>query len=257
MTKKIAILISDDAHHQYLASLLISKLDVVAVVIEPGAKQRQRLFHRGCYIDYLYGVYHNFRRKILGINAYRHSYFAQTVSVLKPSSCRSITVDWINDPSVLELLLQTAPDLTVVMGTSILHKQLLQTAGEIILNIHGGYLPDYRGNHCFFFAIYHDRLDKIGSTIHFVDPGVDTGDIVEVVVPPIYPEDFQSVLKSAEVLYCRAEMLAIHRLIGWIEHYQNGGQLPRIPQNEKGRLYRTRDRHFYHELILWLRQFKR
>lgn len=254
MKKKIALLISDDAHHQYLASLLCSQFNVVAVIVEPGAKQRQRLFSIGRYIDYLYSVYHYLRRDLFGLNAYRHNYFAQAVPFQELSNCKTIKVDWINDPSVLQLLRQVSPDLTVVMGTSILRRKLLQVAGNTVLNIHGGYLPDYRGNHCFFFAIYHGRFDKIGSTIHFVDLGIDTGNIVEVVVPPIYSEDLSSAFTIAEILYCRAEMLAIHRLVSWIEHYQQGGLLPRTPQREKGKLYRTRDRQPYHDLILWLRQ---
>lgn len=52
-----------------------------------------------------------------------------------------------------------------------------------------GYLPHYRGVHCSLFTIYHGDFDKIKSTIHFVDHGVDTGDIIEVVAPPFQAGD--------------------------------------------------------------------
>ena len=256
MKKKIALLISDDPHHWYLAALLRSKFNVVAVVIEPGAKQQQRLFHKKRYQDYLYRSYHHLRRELFRLNVYRRHYFEQAVPATGFLTDETITVDWINDSSVIELLRQTAPDATIIMGTSILSKRLLKAAGEMVLNIHGGYLPDYKGNFCFFFPVYYGDFDKIGSTIHFVDPGIDTGDILEVVVPSIYPEDFKSTFAIAEILYCRAEKLAIHRLVSWLEYYQEGGELPRQTQMERGHLYRTRDRKPYHDLILWLRKLR-
>ena len=254
--KKIAILCSDDAHHHYLIAALQKRFNVAAVVIEPGVSQRKRLLQRRKYVDYLYSEYHRFRREWLGLNAYRKKYFtldqpadqSTDQPAPKPPSYKLLTADSINDPGVAELLRETGSDITIVMGTSILGKRVLDSAGPMILNIHGGYLPDYRGNHCFFFAVYEGRFDRIGSTIHFINAGIDTGEIVEVVVPPIYPQD------SVEALYCRAEKLAIGRLISWLEFSEAGGTLPRTAQPYRARLYRTRDRKPYHDIILALRR---
>ena len=157
-------------------------------------------------------------------------------------------VEWINVPDVIKLLRREKPDVTIVMGTSILRPRVLEVTGRATINIHGGYLPYYRGNHCFFFALYHGEFDRIGSSIHFVNRGIDTGDIIEVVVPPIYPDD------NAETLYSRAELLAMHRLVHWLTHVEAGRSLPRQPQSVRGRLYLTRDRQPYHDLLLWWRR---
>jgi methionyl-tRNA formyltransferase len=248
MKTRIAILCSDDAHHTYLVALLRSRFNVAAVVVEPASKQRRRVRQSGRYKDYAYAVYHHLRRTLLGLNAYRRRYFADAVEVNAGAACRMLSVDWVNDPATVELLTEVAPDLTIIICTSILHQEVLRAAGPMIINVHGGYLPYYRGNHCFFFALYQSAFDRIGSTIHFVDPGIDTGDIIENVVPPLYQGD------NAEKLYCRAEKLAIHRLADWISHYEQGGTLPRRPQTLKGPLYRTRDRKPHHDIILWLRR---
>ena len=250
MRKKIAILCSDDAHHKYLVALLRSRFNVVAVVVEPGASQRRRLRRIGRYRDYGYTVYHHLRRTALGLNKYRRRYFADLVNAPVDATGKVITVDWINDPAVSKLLRKVRPELTVIICTSILKKDVLEAAGKMIVNVHGGYLPDYRGNHCFFFALYEGAFDRIGSTIHFVDPGIDTGDIIEIVVPPIYRED------NAEALYCRAEKLAIHRLADLLDGWQHGEALPRSPQTVRGRLYRMRDRKPHHDLILWFRRVR-
>ena len=250
MRKKIAILCSDDAHHKYLVALLRSRFNVAAVVVEPGASQRRRLRRIGRYRDYSYAVYHHFRRTVLGLNRYRQRYFADLNQTAVNGTGKVLVVDWINKPEVSELLRNVKPDLTVVICTSILKKEVMAAAGDLIVNVHGGYLPHYRGNHCFFFALYHGAFDRIGSTIHFINAGIDTGDIIEVVVPPIYRED------NAEALYCRAEKLAIHRLAELLEGWQQGQSLPRLPQAVRGRLYKTADRKPHHDLILWFRRLR-
>ncbi len=141
------------------------------------------------------------------------------------------------------------------MGTSIIQSEILKNAG-IVLNIHGGYLPDYRGSHCIFFALYQGNFDKIGSTIHFINSGIDTGDIIEVISPSLSLTELKKIpsWRLAEVFYCYSEKLAMHRLANLLEEYENGKPLPRKSQAKKGKLYRTSDRKLYHELFFWLAQ---
>lgn len=47
------------------------------------------------------------------------------------------------------------------------------------VNFHPAPLPDYRGRAGCSFAIL-DKLDEWGCTAHYMDEGVDTGDIIEV-----------------------------------------------------------------------------
>lgn len=250
MGKRIAVLCSDDAHHRYLVALLRSRFDVAAVVVEPARCQRRRLRRWSRRRDYAYAVYHHLRRAVLGLDRYRRRYFADLPGAPSDPFEGALTVEWVNDPAVGELLRGVRPDLTVIICTSILKAEVLEAAGPLIVNVHGGYLPFYRGNHCFFFALYRGELDRVGSTIHFVDAGIDTGDIIEVVVPPVYQRD------NAEALYCRAEKLAIHRLAELLERWQQSEPLPRRPQGVRGRLYLTRDRKPHHDLLLWLRRWR-
>lgn len=241
MSARLVILCSDDAHHLYLISYFRAKFDVVSVVIEPGNKQRQGSIKNRRYKNYVYGQYHYLRRTLLGLNSYRKAYFRNRSRELGDV----IYVNSINDPKVEAVLTDANPEVTIVMGTSILRKKILNAAGSNIINIHGGYLPYYRGNHCFFFAVYERAFDRIGSTIHFVDQGIDNGQIIEVVEPSIYPDD------KPESLYCRAELLAIHRLAELIEQFSHGVNFPRCEFTEQGKLYRTRDRKPLHDIRLW------
>jgi methionyl-tRNA formyltransferase len=246
MRKRIVILRSDDAHHEYLETLLRSRFDVVAVAVEPSREQRRRLLRTRRYVDWIFAQYHLQRRRIFGLDAYRKRYFSDLAAPAVPP-CRKLLARWINEPAVVELLRELRPDLTVTICTSILQRPVLAAAGTIV-NVHGGFLPYYRGNHCFFFPFSRREFDKIGSTLHFVDPGIDTGEILENIVPPIHPDD------TPEKLYCRAEKIAIHRLAEWIEYEEQGGELPRRRQESKHRLCRTRDRKPHHDLWCWLRR---
>lgn len=246
-SKRIAILCSDDAHHKYLIRTLASQFKVTAVVVEPGQRQRLRLLRSGKYVNYGYTMYHHLRRTLLGLNAYRRGYF-NDLPISAPGGYRSIEVDWINDLATIELLKETQPDLTIVICTSILKPEVLAAAGSMIINVHGGFLPFYRGNHCFFFPFYRGEFDKIGSTLHFVDPGIDTGAIIENIIPLIRSDD------SPETLYCRAEKMAIDRLAEWIAYWESGGTIPRRPQQQRFRLNRTRDRGLWHDVDLWCRR---
>lgn len=247
---RVAVLCADDAHHAYLVPLLRGRFDVVAVVVEPGAAQTRRWRRIGRYRDYLAWVCNGWRRRLTGLDRRRRRYFRDPPPVPEGAvePCL-LEVAWINDPAVREILAQTTPDVIVVMGAGILGRELLAAIDVPILNVHGGYLPDYRGNHCFFWALYHGDFDRIGTTLHFVDEGIDSGDIVAHVVPEVRLSD------DAETLYCRAEKLALHRLADLLADYEAGRPLPRLPPSSGGRLFRMRDRWPHHDLALGLRRF--
>lgn len=88
-----------------------------------------------------------------------------------------IDVDSINSKAVQDVLKAAQPGCVVVSGTGIIGKTVLGLA-PVFLNVHVGITPRYRGVHGGFWAIYENRPDLVGVTVHKIDPGVDTGDIV-------------------------------------------------------------------------------
>ncbi|MEU4333468.1 formyl transferase [Micromonospora lupini] len=243
---RLAILRADDHHHRYLESTLRSRFDVAMCAVEPGAAKMRRLRRRRRYRDYAYAKYHDVRRRITGKDRYRRDYFRHAPDLSGGDG--TLVVDSINSPEVVARLAQTRPDVTVVIGCSILGPAVLAAAGARVINLHGGYLPDYRGNHCLFFALYQGEPEKTGVSIHHVDAKIDNGPLIQVVRPPRHGDE------SAEQLYCRAEKLAIHRLVGLLDQLAAGEELPAEPQATGGRTFRTRDRGPSHDLRMWVRQ---
>jgi folate-dependent phosphoribosylglycinamide formyltransferase PurN len=85
----------------------------------------------------------------------------------------------VNSPQVEALLQATKADVVVVSGTSVLAAELLRAVGSApVINIHCGITPRYRGNHGAFWAVVNGDWANVGTTVHFVDAGIDTGGII-------------------------------------------------------------------------------
>jgi methionyl-tRNA formyltransferase len=84
----------------------------------------------------------------------------------------------LNDPIVVEQLHRIQPDLVVFTGGGLIRKEVLANSGAGILNCHMGMLPKYRGMDVVEWPILEGDLKHIGMTVHFMDEGVDTGDIL-------------------------------------------------------------------------------
>lgn len=84
----------------------------------------------------------------------------------------------------------------------ILSEELINKFSIGIINVHGGILPFYRGTYANIHAIINDE-DEYGVTLHFIDPGVDTGDIIDIKRVKISDEDsgFDLYLKSEKLGY--------------------------------------------------------
>lgn len=83
-----------------------------------------------------------------------------------------------NRREVIRLLKSLEPDAVVVNGTRILSGKLLGSVASPFINTHMGITPAYRGVHGGYWALAMDDQVRCGVTVHMVDEGVDTGDIL-------------------------------------------------------------------------------
>lgn len=241
----INILTSDGPQYDYLIHKLENNFSINIVIREPSKCQRKLLLANKKFYRYLCNRYQWLVRKVLGYDKYRKRYFY----FVKPLQSKIVNVDNINSEEVIHLINQYPCNLYIVMGTSILKTPILEACNTDIINIHGGYLPDYRGNNCIYFAYHNNDFDKIANTIHFIDKGIDTGDIIKIVQPTILNKD------NPETLYCKAKKKAINQLIGIICNYQNGIPIPRFPQNIGiGKQYKTEERNPKTAILFWIKR---
>jgi phosphoribosylglycinamide formyltransferase-1 len=84
----------------------------------------------------------------------------------------------VNAPETAALLRELAPDVIVVNGTRIIADAILASVPAPFINIHAGITPRYRGVHGGYWAMAEGRPDLVGTTVHVVDAGIDTGGVL-------------------------------------------------------------------------------
>jgi hypothetical protein len=84
----------------------------------------------------------------------------------------------------MQLELSLDSDLYIVFGASFIKGWLIKFLVENrALNIHMGLSPYYRGSSCNFWALYDNRPEYVGATIHLLSEGLDSGPILYHAVP--------------------------------------------------------------------------
>ena len=91
----------------------------------------------------------------------------------------------INNAVVIDIIQKISPDVVIVNGTRIISKKILSAINCPVINMHAGITPHYRGVHGGYWALVNNDAEHCGVTIHLVDTGVDTGDVLHqaVIVP--------------------------------------------------------------------------
>jgi methionyl-tRNA formyltransferase len=88
-----------------------------------------------------------------------------------------------------EKLRRIKPDVIFVWSyPMILPAEIIRIPKFGAVNVHLGLLPKYRGVHGVRWALLNGE-EKTGITIHFMDSGIDSGDIISRVSFPITPQD--------------------------------------------------------------------
>ncbi len=104
------------------------------------------------------------------------------------------------------------PDLVVLAGfMKILPANFVSALSGKLINIHPSLLPDFRGAHAVRDALA-AGLSKTGVTVHYVDEGVDTGEIIVQTEVAIEPGD------TEHSLHERIKSVEHELLASTIEH---------------------------------------
>jgi folate-dependent phosphoribosylglycinamide formyltransferase PurN len=95
----------------------------------------------------------------------------------------------VNDDETVSLVTSLHPDVVVVHGTRIIAARALESAGCPVVNVHAGITLRYRGVHGGYWALAEQHPDWVGTTVHLVDPGIDTGGILGQTTFEVSSED--------------------------------------------------------------------
>ncbi len=108
----------------------------------------------------------------------------------------------INSDATVSLLKDYHADLFVSMSyDQIIKEDLLKLPLKGFINCHAGALPFYRGRNVLNWVLINGE-SEFGITVHYIDKGIDTGDIILQEHYPIYLSDNYNTLLKKSYNYC-------------------------------------------------------
>jgi len=209
---------------------------VLAIVQETGGEWSARKLLKKMRPDILYTKVWRWlrdRRRYYGNREARFFFSDKMPKLNRPGLL--VEVPHINHPDVIRHVDELKPDIVTVFGTSLIRGALLERDRPVLVNLHGGLSPEYRGADCTFWALYNREPEKIGCTLHFIDAGIDTGRLIAHISPEVGPGDDEL------TLFWRSVKESAHVYTELVQRLGRGDRLG-VPQEGKGHLYQVRQR---------------
>lgn len=120
----------------------------------------------------------------------------------------------INNPEFLEEIEKFNCDLFISLSfNQIFKKQIINLPKLKSINVHAGKLPFYRGRNVLNWAIINGE-NEFGVTVHYIDEGIDTGDIIlQNTYPITIQDDYNTVLNRAYEYCAETLELAVEKFL--------------------------------------------
>ena len=193
---KITLLTSNKNRHNYLINLLSTICDELFVIQEcdtifpgviPGHYQASPILKK-----YFENV-NNVQSKLFGKSYVNNLKKNIKILPMLTGDLNKCPIDLLSD------FLKS--DIYVAFGSSYIKGELIDfLVKQRAINIHAGVSPYYRGRDCNFWALYDDNPHLVGTTIHLLSKGLDSGPMLYHAMSNIKTNPFEytmSTIKSA------------------------------------------------------------
>ena len=153
------------------------------------------------------------------------------VNDFKKYGVKLVYCESLNDKIVEETLKKHDEKLVVFTGGGIIRKNILDVAGDGIINCHMGILPKYKGMDLPEWCVLENCLDELGITLHFMDKGIDTGHILKMVKIPLGDIDNMKTLRN------KFEPVMVNAMVETVDEYLKGKITPSQQPTHQKRQY--------------------
>jgi methionyl-tRNA formyltransferase len=210
---RVVLLTTDTIHHTYFAWKVAQSADLCGIVIETRTPTPP------------FDTHHAFETTR---DEYERNALLAGFDGSFGELAQTRAVESVND--AIDSLRALEPDVLIDFGTSRILAGVIEVATVACLNLHGGNPEEYRGLDTHLWAIYHRDFGELVTTLHHVDEGLDTGDIVHLDPLPLKRAMGLHQLRAVNTQVCVDLTL---RALGELET----GSAPRRPQTRRGRYY--------------------
>jgi methionyl-tRNA formyltransferase len=169
-------------------------------------------------------------------SSYQRGFDARLRTIAQGNNIPLFNSNLLKSPAGLDEIAKVAFDWIInINSTVILPPDILGLARAAAINMHPGRLPDYAGLHTHQWALRNGEK-TFAVTVHFMEAGVDIGDIILQREFDISPED------TGLTLYHKCMREGIRGLSQVLQLILSGRELPRISQDlSRYRLFRHND----------------
>lgn len=204
---KVVLLVCDQPNQHALAHKLARSVDLAAIVVSANRPRRPPPRRWRILVNRIEG-------RVLGrpfvaawqtlLARYRAQYAGFPPAPMVP-------VANVNDEGTLEAIARHRPALVVVSGTNLVGRKVIEAAdaGGGIVNLHTGLSPYVKGSpNCTNWCLATGRFEMIGNTVMWLDPGIDSGDLIATERTPLRCDEsldelHWKVMEHAHDLYLR------------------------------------------------------
>ncbi|QPJ65600.1 MAG: hypothetical protein G3M78_09420 [Candidatus Nitrohelix vancouverensis] len=227
-SKNIIVITGDQLRHKYFVNQLNARFPLAAVFHESFhyPEQSSSIDENQLAWDWFFS-----RRE-----AYEQDHFASSESLEMQNQpvVEAVSSKHINSAEFIDKLGKYDPGFIAIYGTGKFGPAYLERFSKITYNLHLGLPHLYRGSSCNFWPIHEMDLENIGSTVHQVEAGLDTGKIAAQGVVALKEEDDEQTLGG------RTLKIGTQLMIDTIQKWRDG-KLNLRAQSERGKLYLIKD----------------
>ncbi len=167
--------------------------------------------------------------------------------------------DWAtNEPESVAQIAALKPDILIVSGAPILKPAVFSLPKLACVNVHFGIAPLYRGENTIFWPLIAGDYQNIGVTIHHIDEGIDTGEVLARGYLGLEPDDTEL------TLFAKATSMTTRLLIEILHAFESkvspgtqwnpAGRHPPPLAESSSTLFLARDRTLAYDLLYVLRR---
>ncbi len=244
------ILLTHGADEEIINALAaIERVTLAGVIVETETTRRygwREKLQRSIRYDGYFGTLTKFWRKLIRISKSQEDGGADIqIAQLRLSELaqkHGVPIHYVanyHSEEAISLIREAGADLGIIYGTNILKESVYKIPRLGSINLHQGRVPYYRGGPPVFWELFNDEKE-VGITVHFVEPKVDTGEvIVQETVPMTYDysygTDYESFIADFRArLMKRCPILVAEA----VKQIADGTAKPWRQDTELGRRYR-------------------
>jgi len=241
-TNTLLVLGTTKLRHKYFAIRMIEEFPNTLVILKDF--KQQTVFIKNEHTAIIQDHINEFKETE---KVFFYDYVKKNQEMLNEHTVKIIENN-INDKDNVELIKRVNPKLIVVHTIDLIKDELIDLFPKRILNLHAGLSPYYRGMGTNVFPFYNNELEYVGMTVHYIDKGIDSGEIILQGRPNFEIGD------NTHTIGCKNVIIGANLIIRVVKRYfSEGTPPPSLKQDKtKGNLYLGTD--FNENIIIKIRE---